>query len=165
MNTNELILKMAGQKVSEALKGAEMIKEVPAQTMSVIQDEIDPEIVEIIERILSANGEKISSYKFAGATAKPPLGFHEGIGKAMSGMGKTIRDAWSKYQDPNSKQTFGTFAKNIWNNAGPGNTSIAQGIQDMAATAYHNQVPAGLYAAGATGLGLAGLYGVHKFLD
>lgn len=147
-------------KVEAAMKGAEMIKEVPGHIMSTIQDEIDPEIVAVIERLLGAGQEKESSYKIA---AIP--GFHAGIGKALKGMGKTISNAWSKYQaGENGYKTFGDFAGKVWNNAGKGNLSIQKGIQNIATTAYNNPWTTGAYAGGAalgTGMIGAGLGGAY----
>lgn len=57
MNTQELIIKRAAMKVEAAMKGAEMIKEIPGQVMSTIQDEIDPETIDIIERLLSQGND------------------------------------------------------------------------------------------------------------
>ena len=42
-------------KVEAAMKGAEMVKEVPGHIMSTIQDEIDPETIAMIEQLLSNN--------------------------------------------------------------------------------------------------------------
>lgn len=53
MNTKELIEKRAARIVKAALKDAEMIKEIPAETMAIIDNEIDPETIEVIERLLS----------------------------------------------------------------------------------------------------------------
>lgn len=58
MKTRELIVKKAAKLVSAALKDAEMIKEIPAETMAVINSEIDPETVEIIEQLLGSSVEK-----------------------------------------------------------------------------------------------------------
>lgn len=44
-------------KIEAAMKGAEMIKEIPGQVMSTIQDEIDPETINIIERLLNQEND------------------------------------------------------------------------------------------------------------
>ena len=43
-------------KIEAALKDAEMIKEVPGQVMSTIESEIDPETLEVIERLINDGG-------------------------------------------------------------------------------------------------------------
>ena len=56
MDTRKLIIKRAAMKVEAALKDAEMIKEIPAETMAVIDNEIDPETIEVIEKLLNSDG-------------------------------------------------------------------------------------------------------------